>query len=378
MRSRSGIAAFIIVLLATGVLVYKSIAPSLGVDPTGYQNCPNDENIYTCLEAYFLTYLKATDSKSTLIKLNEAMVGSVQITGLCHPIVHRVGREAYQLIGSAPKAFAAGGETCASGYYHGVLEGYLSKAPELEKAVVEVCQNPGGEKSSGFIYFQCVHGLGHGLMFKTADNLQRSLELCDLLGTAYDRESCYGGVFMQNIVNDSPYNIGHAKPVAKAEDPLYPCNDDTVIAEKYKSGCYFLVTSQIMKVAYPDWGAVAGWCDKVEEKYRYLCYQSMGRDVSGATLRDPQKSYEVCQKSDPKYLGDCVTGVAKDFLEYDPKNPQAKTFCGMVSEGVRPTCFSALGQMIQAIYTSYEDRKRACQDLTNQYQSSCLGQISAN
>ncbi len=365
----------VLLALALAVLLFKGqddLRPNFTkAEMTGYRNCMAQPNPYSCLETYFLDLLHKTDAKTTLKNLAQAGSENQTILRDCHPLVHRIGREAYNLAGDAVKAFAQGDETCANGYYHGVLEGYLAKAPKLEDAVVNVCKSNGDV--SGYVYFQCIHGLGHGLMFKTGDDITQSLKYCDLLKSTYDQQSCYGGVFMQNIVNDFQYSTGHGKPVVKADDPLYPCDDDAVVGDRYKSGCYFLVTSQIIKSTYPDWGKMAGWCDKVPTNYRYLCYQSMGRDVSGATLRDPVRGYAACQTSAPAYLGDCVQGFAKDLLEYDPHNPTAKVFCDLVDTSVKRKCFSAVGQMISAIYTKPDERNKACQALTKDYLNSCLG-----
>lgn len=365
------IKALPIVLVALGllILIYKTI-PVGSSGYTGYRECLKQPNPYSCLETFFLDLIHKTDTKTTLQTLAKANNENTAIMRLCHPLAHRIGREAYNILGDAVKAFSVGDETCANGYYHGVLEGYLAKSPKLEEAVAGVCQGNG--TVSAYIYYQCVHGLGHGLMFKTGDNIAESLKDCDLLKSAYDRESCYGGVFMQNIVNDAPYNTGHGPPVVKASDPLYPCDDVSIVSDKYQGACYFLSTTQIIKSTGTNWAAMAGWCDQAPVKYRYLCYQSMGRDVSGSTLRDPGKGYAACQQASPNYVGDCIQGFAKDLLEYDPHNPSAKVFCDLVSPKYKPQCFSALGQMIYSIYIKQEEWVKACQALTKDYLSSCL------
>ena len=55
---------------------------------------------------------------------------------------------------------------------------------------------------SRFQLFQCVHGMGHGFQMMYAGDLPRALGSCDQLADPWDRESCYGGVFMENIVNE--------------------------------------------------------------------------------------------------------------------------------------------------------------------------------
>src|ERR1700690_169316 len=46
----------------------------------------------------------------------------------CHTTLHFVGQEEYKLVGDTAKALSAGTPICFAGFYHGVLEGYLSQS----------------------------------------------------------------------------------------------------------------------------------------------------------------------------------------------------------------------------------------------------------
>lgn len=367
----------LVIILAVGLF---AISLTLGLNQglsqqQSLQKClstsEGNPQLYHCLENHFLTILKDRGPTETLRSLAEADQLSNRVLSLCHPLVHRIGRESFFLTGEAVKAYAAGNETCANGYYHGVLEGYLSKAPQLEEAVVSFCQSSSVTKITSYIHFQCVHGLGHGLMFKTGDDLSQSLKYCNLLATAYDRESCYGGVFMQNIVNNNPATTGHGPPVLKNDNLLFPCDDDSLVPEKYKSACYFLVSSRIVQKVYPDWKTVGQWCDRVEETYRWYCYQSMGRDIYGAVGENPYQSYAACQLSNPSYIGQCIKGVVEQYLDQDPYNPKAASFCNLVDASYRAACFRGIGEMFDSIYQDQSSRKSACEKITQTYLEEC-------
>ena len=108
----------------------------------------------------------------------------------CHPIAHTIGAGALRRFhGDVGRAFADGAATCGSGYYHGLLEWKLAGLSEEEVPGLArtVCKDTRAGASQ-FIYYQCVHGLGHGLM----------LDLCHGLATDFDQVSCSGGVFMEN------------------------------------------------------------------------------------------------------------------------------------------------------------------------------------
>ncbi len=62
--------------------------------------------------------------------------------------------------------------SCTSGYYHGILERAFLGIPqdELGAAARRFCADPAIRKTE-FIAYQCVHGLGHGLMIYTGYDL---------------------------------------------------------------------------------------------------------------------------------------------------------------------------------------------------------------
>ena len=119
----------------------------------------------------------------------------------CHRIAHTIGAASLLFYdGSVAKALANGRSTCWSGYYHGVVERSFvgSSRAELPERSREICRDPDIRKTS-FLAYQCVHGLGHGLMIHTSYDLPGSLKVCDSLETPWDSDSCEAGVFMENI-----------------------------------------------------------------------------------------------------------------------------------------------------------------------------------
>ena len=57
-------------------------------------------------------------------------------------------------------------------------------------------------------------------MFYTANDLPRSLEMCDAFDNAFARTTCSNGVFMENFSADQKL---HVSEYLKESDPLYPC-----------------------------------------------------------------------------------------------------------------------------------------------------------
>ena len=80
----------------------------------------------------------------------------------CHQIAHEIGHAAYvRYHDDAAQALAHGGMTCWSGYYHGVVERAFGGLPpsKVTAAARKLCLGP-ELRTSTFLLYQCVHGLG--------------------------------------------------------------------------------------------------------------------------------------------------------------------------------------------------------------------------
>ena len=60
-----------------------------------------------------------------------------------------------------------------------------------------------------------------------------------------------------------------------------------------------------------DWTKVADWCRKSDPTYVATCFQSMGRDVAGVAVRDPQQMKSFCAQAGSGEK-DCIYGASRD------------------------------------------------------------------
>jgi hypothetical protein len=209
----------------------------------------------------------------------------------CHQISHWLGHASLAYYhNNAADALAHGGMTCSSGYYHGVIELSLSGLPRdrVIRIARRLCTGPSVTRED-FLLYQCVHGLGHGLMIYSGDDLPYSLHVCDLLTTKYHRVSCTGGVFMQNL--DTSMVVSR---YVKRNDPIYPCN---WVARRHKVYCYLQVTERILQVVGHNWAKAALWCRRSERGWVATCFQSLGRDASGSSQYHPEETLRHCAEA---------------------------------------------------------------------------------
>jgi hypothetical protein len=205
----------------------------------------------------------------------------------------------------------------------------------LSKKMNDICSDVPGKSSYSFSYYNCVHGLGHGVMLIYTNDVLASLAACGDLTGSWERSSCAGGVFMENIMIESR---GGQSQFLKKDDPLYPCDASPT---EYKTPCYLMQTSHMLVAAGDDFAKVFAQCGTTEEAYRATCYQSLGRDASGRTVSDAPRTKATCMLGGDAFAREnCVIGAVKDFVSYFHSDVQAKVFCASLSPELEKVCSS--------------------------------------
>ncbi|MBI2610368.1 hypothetical protein HYW60_00315 [Candidatus Kaiserbacteria bacterium] len=290
---------------------------------------PADSQNFECYEKHYILLVKEKGIAAAFNDLKARYPKNSYIVAQCHPLTHVIGRESALKFENVSDAYAEGDSFCWSGYYHGVLETFLSEVgrENLVAEINNICAGIEGKKRYSFDYYNCVHGLGHGLMAITETELFQSLDYCDLLRGDWEQRSCASGVFMENVIVD---NLNHFTKYLKPEEPLYPC---TASPEKHKETCYLMQTSYILKMNNGDFADTFAWCRKVEGAYRATCFQSLGRDASGRTSSDVAASKRLCLLgADHFERSNCVVGAVKDFISYFHSDREAEQFCAALEE----------------------------------------------
>ena len=300
-------------------------------------NATGTDGEYSCFSTYYkeLVANHGVDIAFTDIKTRYSQMPFVQTD--CHPLMHIIGQAAFLLYPTISEAYLHGDSFCWSGYYHGILEGYAFKVGKdnLPSLVNTVCADIPGKNIYSFDYYNCVHGLGHGIMELNDDDVPVSLGICDGLIGTWEQESCYSGIFMENIVHDS---LEHDSKYLKTSDLLYPCD---WVADKYKESCYIGQTSYALEKSNYDFTKISTLCTTVAEPYRDICFQSYGRDAAGGAQNDPAKIKSLCDI--PTVANDvtnCVVGALKELISYFHSDVQMKTFCNLLDEPSRDYCLA--------------------------------------
>lgn len=319
-----------------------------------------------CLEQVYGNLVFRRGPKAALAVLERAMVADAPLHADCHRVAHRMGSAALARAGDrvAP-AFVAGSPVCASGYYHGVIERAFRGQPPARIGTLarQLCQDPAIGRRL-YLRFQCLHGLGHGLMLHTGYDLPESLRACDRLQEDFGRSSCYGGTFMENF--NTSYGV--TSKYVRRSDPLYPCPS---VAERFKAQCYGIVTSNVLRLTGDDLRRTAAACRRSEPRWVAACLQSYGRDVSGRAGDSAAAPLAGCRLAAPRE-GDCVVGVAQEIVNADAGPARASRFCARAAATLRGRCHQAIGSVLSSLVAAGEPVRAACRRASGRYAASCI------
>jgi hypothetical protein len=280
----------------------------------------------------------------------------------CHRAVHAIGAASLaRYRGNVARTLSEGDSTCGSGYYHGVLERSLVNvkvrtAESLGRVARPLCND--AMQFTPWVAYQCLHGIGHGLMIATGLSVPISLGACRRLSTRWERDACKGGVFMENLST----SYGVVSRWLKADDAVYPCNW-VQLADKWR--CYQMVTSRILPLVGDDWERTAEICAGVESAFVQVCFRSLGRDASSRSWRDPARILETCAVARP-YGGEaaCIIGAAGDTASNSASGLAARPLCELAGERLRGPCYFGLGWVQGRLAKTPAAREDDCRALT--------------
>jgi hypothetical protein len=294
---------------------------------------------FACWSERYKALVQQKSVKEAFDDLRQHYPDSVYLQSQCHQITHIIGRTSAESTESVGDIYSKGDSFCWSGYYHGVIEQVAKKMgkDEFLGQLNTICADVEAKSRYSFYHYNCVHGLGHGVMSISDNELFDSLKSCDSITDSWNRSSCIGGVFMENVMSDPATNPTHTTKYLKPEEPLYPC---TAVDVPYKEQCYLMQTSYALRQINYDFSKGFSLCAGVDVAFQPTCYQSLGRDASGGSVSDVTRTKANCELGiTEQQRTNCAIGAVKDFISYYSDDQKARQLCASFSdEIVRSTC----------------------------------------
>lgn len=324
----TGLAQIIILILGLVVLAVAAFlvlslpqtAPVITNPDKKYQDLTN-------------SLLKITHDQSPLVALDtlsKDMDKDPKLANVCHGITHLIGQAAYQKYGSFDEALKYKDELCGSGYIHGVIEEKLSTSTDIIGELKTLCkpQNDGN----------CYHGVGHGAMYFTGNNLPKSLTICDSFPTDTSRGTCYEGVFMENFNTDLN---AHPNKYLKNEDTFYPCTD---VAAIYKGACYFYAPRYFLQRHIRTYQSLLNFCNQAEDNYKLTCLNGAGSAVMKENIDNPSLVLGVCRSSINENY--CIDGMVSYYMVHYYSVQKGSDLCQTMSGSEKDVCLQSVQKRI--------------------------------
>lgn len=299
----------------------------------------------TCYEQYLSTVVDHRGPAAALAELHVLAAKSQLVVGDCHQLTHSIGRESFRVLKSPVKALVYSSSLCNSGYQHGVIEAAIAgmDAAALRVEIPKLCDPATAHyRPYSFDHYNCLHGIGHGITTQLRDDVFASLPYCDALSGNWEQQSCFSGVFMQKVIGD----FNGVSSDAHGKDPVWPCD---VVQERMKRSCYLIATGRVLRVLNYDYGGAFHVCDGIEAAWVDTCYQSMGRDISGAAHLDATKTLQLCDQAGRLGPDSCLDGAVRNAVDEEHGPSHATALCDASPAVYRDRCRRVRDQAVSLL-----------------------------
>ncbi len=306
--------------------------------------------------------------------------------GLCHTLSHNIGLASYQLyledpsLVESPKAVA-----CASGFYHGFMEGFIGASGDLAKAAA-ICESVGAAvaSSSPDARYQCYHGVGHGAMetavastgeFGSVDSMAaEAVRMCEEASAGEEeRYRCLSGAYnaLANMYINGSYGL-----TAEHGEAFALCSRQ---ADAYKEACYGNMNSVAMWLGKNDFSKAAPYilsipdAPYVTKAIEYLA----GMSALGFVNEEPlAPAFSACRALPGAYRLPCIRGFAHGLLEHGAPGKEyerAIDFCATASLAAdeKDACYDEALGTLEGWY-SKEKSAAICADAPAEAQAYCM------
>jgi hypothetical protein len=352
-----------------------------------------------CIERALVGLLEPAGVGLAMAVLDSLAAADPEVRPNAHPLAHGLGISAYRSPETLAVTFAACPTSQMSGCQHGVIQGYFlelaGQGRTAGPAELDALCEP--HRAVYFTFYQCAHGMGHGLMAAHANDLPAALASCDLAGDPAVRQTCYGGAFMENIVNAThPHHTagGHAgtqgghgahgdagdahaghgawKALDPA-DPQYPCD---AVDARYAEACYDLQPSAVMFFAGGDVERTAQACQGAPQTFRATCFVSLGREITAWVDQDHGRSLEMCGRAGAQ-AGErarvwCETGALSALMAQSADPQEGVRFCRAVQgANAKRDCYRVVGEFVSKLVTGTQARGRQCESAEAEFVPVC-------
>ncbi len=329
-----------LLILIIGIFLYF-----FGVGNKEFQNriftkCKEDNFPRICQEKEVSEVLQKRGTHFAFVATEYLKKADPEFGPSCHGFVHGLGVSAYKMILEEKNVFAKPVSACDYGFYHGLMmEIAMHSRDDRNKGFAladKLCQRFFKlSNKDNSIYYQCYHGIGHGLPLAITDYrpesvasvLDQSLKYCDdyFDGKEFCKVGVYGG-FVSFLTGEHNLRIEGFE----VDDMLDICSRQDSSMKPY---CYEMAAPALL-FSFDD-----NVYKSVDAMNRAIAEDSdkilMARQIGQAILTykydaTAQDLKSICGKVSGKSHYSCIEGFMNAFLDSRPDKNIKKTaevFC---------------------------------------------------
>lgn len=357
-----------------GAVIYKNFSENeakINLPPLDYSKMPVMSIVKN--EEVLKPVLKQLGVQELMARLVTESNGGSDFD--CHQEAHAIGRFGYEIYKQI--VFGHCDAACHSGCYHGAMEIFLNEkgTANLSENIDSVCSL----FKTTFGLFECLHGVGHGVLAYLDYAMPYAIDECKKLKDQFSTQSCYGGMFMENILTAQGLGANqkgvHTTRWANKTDPHFPCNklDSNDYDLQYQ--CYQMQTSWMLTILGYDFKKVKDECLKATPSMTAVCFKSFGRDAAGNSLRDPEKMKSTCGlvTESQLYYDQCVVGAVNVIVDFwgPALKAQASEFCRILSGQGKDVCYQTVASRLPQLFARPEEKAPVCDTFETDYQKYC-------
>lgn len=296
---------------------------------------------YEAFHDEMINLVKEENPTKAFERIKEAIKTDDVVLKNCHMMVHEIGHISFDKYKDFNKTMEYNDDICDSGYIHGVMEKYFLTVTDVYKTINTVCKD---QEETVFTKSKCYHGVGHGIMYFTHDDLPKALSICKSFNDESKSENCRNGVFMEN------FSTHHKEQLSKFLDqdhPIFPCLN---LEQEDKYLCYYYVPSYYLSLHPQDYKGMFEMCKESEKGFEDWCDRGIGVEAVKDNIRYPKKVEEICMTGNEFQKNQCLTGMIRIYMDFFREKGQEKVDCNILESSNRKLC-----ETIKDQYKQYSD-----------------------
>lgn len=283
----------------------------------------------------YLTIQKTAGSRTALDTLRSDINKNDPLARSCHSIAHEIGQRAFIRDPDFGRAMAVQSDVCNSGYMHGLIEMYFVEHGNATSTMQAACAAYSG---GDYLSWECYHGVGHGLMFASSNDLPHAVVQCDAYNNEFAATACRNGAFMENFNTDP---TAHPTEYVSSTDLFYPCS---LFDQRIAGDCYLYAPVRYLSVHENDYTGALTWCGSAPERFKDLCVRGVGTEAMKRNISDPSFTEDICSNGDVSEQWACIRGMAGLYLNHVGSMASARAMCGTLQLVDQPACHYELDQ----------------------------------